>query len=341
MAPPDFHLQAHVDHLYQQPRKLAFQAQSPAEFERWQRELRGKVAELLGITGRKLPATVEARSITRTDRCSYTEEKLAIDTGEGTQTPLYVLVPKAEPPYKSILVFHGHNPSVHYVLGSYPDEETRVEHLARDINYAQALAQAGYLVCAVEQRGFGERTSDLHGDLERPNSCRHLSFEYLLQGRTLIGERCWDGMLALTYLQSRSDLIPGRFGCTGNSGGGTTTLWLAALDDRISVVVPACYFCSFKHSILGIHHCECNYVPGTLQYMEMGDLAALLAPRPLRIIAGEGDPIFPIEGVKEQFGIVTRAYRLLGERRNCSLAIHEGGHAYHHRLSQEWFQRWL
>ena len=101
MAPPDFHLQAHVDHLYQQPRKLAFQAQSPAEFERWQRDLRGKVAELLSITGRKLPATVEARSITRTDQGSYTEEKLAIDTGEGAQTPLYVLVPKAEPPYKA------------------------------------------------------------------------------------------------------------------------------------------------------------------------------------------------------------------------------------------------
>ena len=120
MAPPDFHLQAHVDHLYQQPRKLAFQARSPAEFERWQRDLRGKVAELLGITGRKLPATVEARLITRTDRGSYTEEKLAIDTDEGTQTPLYVLVPKTEPPYKPIPVFHGHNPSVHYVLGTTP-----------------------------------------------------------------------------------------------------------------------------------------------------------------------------------------------------------------------------
>ena len=168
MAPPNYHLQTHVDHLYQQPRKLAFQGQSPAEFDRWQRELSGKVAELLGIADRKLPATIEARSITRIDRGSYTEEKLAIDTGEGTQTPLYVLVPKAEPPYRPILVFHGHNPSVHYVLGNYPDEETRVERLAVDNNYAQALAQAGYLVCAVEQRGFGERISDLHGGLERP-----------------------------------------------------------------------------------------------------------------------------------------------------------------------------
>lgn len=68
MAPPDFHLQAHVDHLYQQPRKLAFQAQSPAEFERWQRDLRGKVAELLGITGRKLPATEEQRAIASSTR---------------------------------------------------------------------------------------------------------------------------------------------------------------------------------------------------------------------------------------------------------------------------------
>ena len=70
---------------------------------------------------------------------------------------MYVLVPKKSPPFKTILVFHGHDPSVQTILGNYPDGTAARENLALDNNYAQALAQAGYLVCAVEQRGLGER----------------------------------------------------------------------------------------------------------------------------------------------------------------------------------------
>jgi hypothetical protein len=173
------------------------------------------------------------------------------------------------------------------------------------------------------------------------NSCRHLSFEYLMQGRTMIGERCWDGMVALTYLLSRDDVIRGGIACTGHSGGATTTLWLSALDDRISVVVASCYFCSFKHSILGMEHCECNYVPRMLEYAEMGDLAALIAPRPLRIIAGERDPIFPLPGVQEQFETVNRVYQLLDAADRCSLAVYPGDHEYNLSLSKSWLSQWL
>lgn len=70
--------------------------------------------------------------------------------------------------FKPILAFHEHYPSVQYILGDYPDAETAREQLAVDNNYAQTLAQAGYLVCAIEQRGFGERkTRDTSGDPSR------------------------------------------------------------------------------------------------------------------------------------------------------------------------------
>ncbi len=98
-----------------------------------------------------------------------------------------------------------------------------------------------------------------------PSTCRHLAFSHLLGGRTLLGERCWDGICAINYLQTRADLGPDALGCTGNSGGGTTTLWLSVIDERITVSVPSCYFCSFKESIGTIYHCECNYVPGILE----------------------------------------------------------------------------
>lgn len=338
-----FYLQSHLDHVYAtQPRQLPFVAQNLDEFMIWQNTLRAKVRDLLRIGGRVLPATVAPELLHTVPREGYTEEQYALDVGEGVVAPMYILVPDVPPPYKPVMVFHGHNPSVQYILGNYPDVAVAEHWRAVDNNYAQVLAQAGYLVCAVEQRGFGERMSDqVFGDETFTSSCRHLSFDYLMQGRTLLGERVWDGMLALTYVQGRDDVISGVMGCTGNSGGGTTTLWLSALDERVTVVVPSCYFCSFKHSILGVRHCECNYVPGILEYGEMGDLAALIAPRPFRAIAGEHDPIFPLDGVHQQFETVQRAYDLHNVGDRCSLAVHPGEHAYNHAMSHAWFGEWL
>ncbi len=344
-----FHLQVHVDHLYAtRPHQLAFRAESPDEFAIWQQALRAKVRELTGIAGRVLPERIEPELIHTIERNGYTEEKYALDVGgplgERVIAPMYVLVPQTPPPYKPVMVFHGHLPSVQIILGNFPDERSAQESLAIDDNYAQALAQAGYLVCAVEQRGFGERMSDqvmVNMDSGYANTCRHLSFDYLMQGRTMVGERVWDGMVALTYIRSRADVVPGVMGCTGHSGGGTTALWLSAIDDRVTVVVPSGYLCSFKHSILGMRHCECNYVPRILEYAEMGDLAALIAPRPFRAIAGEHDPIFPIEGVHQQFATVQRAYAVFGAADRCSLTVHPGEHAYNHAMSHEWFEVWL
>ena len=337
-------LQPHVDYLYEnQPRRLAFDTIAPTNataFAAWQRELRRKVVELLRLTDRETPASVHGEMVQAVERDGYAEEKHILDGGEGVEIPVYILVPHREPPFRPITVFHGHNPSVQYVLGNYPDEETAREKRALDNNYAQALAQAGYLVCAVEQRGFGERQS--HRSHGAPDgACRHLSFEYMMDGRNLLGERCWDGMCAITYVKMRDDVVPDAMGCTGNSGGGTTTLWLSAIDRRITVSVPSCYFCSFKASIMSLFHCECNYVPGIVQYAEMGDLAALIAPRAFRAIAGEQDGIFPVDAVREQFETVRRAYALVGEKEKCSLAIHPGPHAYNHASSHEWFGTWL
>ena len=333
-----FGLQPHLDHLHAtQPRRLALRADTPAAFRRWQGELRAEIVRLLGLAGRPPLPPPDPSHLSTQDRGDYFEELHSLDIGERARLPVYLLRPKTEPPWKPIIVFHGHDPSVQYILGNYPDEKTTQEQLALDNNYAQALARQGYLVCAPEQRGFGDRVSDQHA----PKGCRHLAFSYLLEGRTLLGERCRDGQQAINWLLKRGDVVPGALGATGNSGGGTTTLWLAAIDERITVAVPSCYFCSFQASILGVLHCECNYVPGILELAEMGDLAALLAPRPMRVIAGERDPIFPIAAVHEQYATAQRAWALAGAPDRLSLAVHPGEHAYHHASSHLWFRRWL
>ncbi len=341
MTETRFALQAHLDFLYEhKPRRLAFRATTLSEFQQWQQELHSELVQLLGLAGRA-PVLVKVDKLQAIDRGTYVEEKYSLDVGEQVTAPMYILVPRHAPPFKPILVFHGHEPSVQYILGNYSDAETAREHLAKDNNYAQALAQAGYLVCAIEQRGFGERvTNDTSGG-PFPRSCRHLSFEYMLQGRNLLGERCWDGLCAINYLQTRPDVQRGVLGCTGHSGGGCTALWLSAIEPRITAVVPSGYFCSFKASILSMSHCECNYVPGILELAEMGDLAALIAPRPFCAINGEHDPIFPLHAAQAQFETVRRAYELHHAVEACALEIHPGAHAYHHPLSQAWFAKWL
>jgi hypothetical protein len=148
-------------------------------------------------------------------------------------------------------------------------------------------------------------------------------------------------MVAASYVQKRADVVADVLGCTGHSGGGTTALWMSAIDDRITVNVTACYFCAFKQSILGMRHCECNYVPGILELAEMGDLGAMLAPRPFRIIAGQNDPIFPIAGVKQELETTQKAYTLFNVPERLSLTVHPGEHAYNHAMSLEWFKQWL
>src|SRR4051812_29375015 len=108
-----FKLQHHVDGLYANlPRQLAFRATTAEEFAFWQQTLRTKVAELLGIDGRRVPVNPQAVLVQTVDRRAYIEEKYALDVGESVRAPMYVLVPKTAAPYKAVLGFHGHDPSI-------------------------------------------------------------------------------------------------------------------------------------------------------------------------------------------------------------------------------------
>jgi hypothetical protein len=67
----------------------------------------------------------------------------------------------------------------------------------------------------------------------------------------------------------------------------------------------------------------------------------MIAPRPMRVIAGEQDHIFPAEGVRQQFETLERAYAVWDAEDQVSLSIHPGGHAYNVALASEWFGEYV
>ena len=89
------------------------------------------------------------------------------------------------------------------------------------------------------------------------------------------------------------------------------------------------YFSTFKDSILAMHHCTCNFVPGLAQFGEMYDLVGLIAPRPLLVQAGDHDPIFPIGAVKTSVARARQVYRVFGAAEQVESDFFEGRHRIH------------
>ncbi|MCA1808939.1 MAG: alpha/beta hydrolase family protein, partial [Lentisphaerae bacterium] len=118
-------------------------------------------------------------------------------------------------------------------------------------------------------------------------------------------------------------------GVMGNSGGGTTSLFAAALLPRIAFAMPSCYFCTFRDSIMSIRHCACNYLPGLLKYADMADIMGLFAPKPVVLVAGRHDPIFPIAATRAAFRDLRQIYRACGAPARCHLVEGPGAHRFY------------
>ena len=203
----------------------------------------------------------------------------------------------------------------------------------------QAAAEEGYIVIAPTTRAFGETRTAKDIEADKMHSCRDQLVHDLLVGRTPIGERVWDTSRLIDWALSNLPVDEGRIAITGNSGGGTISLFAGACDTRIALSMPGCYFCTFVGSIGTIRHCECNYVPGLLRMGEMYDVAGLIAPRPFCAIAGRTDPIFPVEHVRFAYDRLKAIYAVAGAEDRCELSIGEGGHRFYKTPAWDFVKR--
>jgi pimeloyl-ACP methyl ester carboxylesterase len=149
-------------------------------------------------------------------------------------------------------------------------------------------------------------------------------------GGSVIGMLVWDLMRLTDYLTE--ELGVQKVACAGMSGGGQQTLWLTALDDRIAAAVTSGYFYGVKESLLKLpSNCDCNFVPFFWNTMDIGDLGALIAPRPLFVESGRADHLNGAPGldnVYPQLETAKKAYRLWGAEGKVAHHIHEGGHQW-------------
>lgn len=78
-----------------------------------------------------------------------------------------------------------------------------------------------------------------------------------------------------------------------------------------------------------MYHCDCNYVPGILEYGEMADIAGLTAPRFFCALNGKEDYMFPLKEAQKAFADLKKIYTAAGVPDNCELYIGNEGHRYY------------
>jgi len=134
------------------------------------------------------------------------------------------------------------------------------------------------------------------------------------------------------YIQTRPDCDPDRIGCAGLSGGGLQTLFFAAADTRIKCACTSGYFYGSMESLLeGNNNCDCNYIPDLWRNFDMGDIAAMIAPRAFIIETGLHDPLNGRSGMKnvtDQIEIAKKAYKSLGHEELPAHATIDAGHKW-------------
>ncbi len=271
-----------------------------------------------------------ATQLDSSDQGDHVRQRWVLQVEPTVALPFVVLLPDGGENIRPLVITpHGHGKNTELYAGIYHSEEERLSIVEGERDVALQAVREGYIAIAPTTRGFGETRTAADKAADATSSCRDLLMHDLLVGRTPIGDRVWDMSRLLDWALAALPVDPRRVAITGNSGGGTISLFAAACDERFSVAAPGSYFCTFAGSIGAIHHCDCNYVPGILNLGEMSDIAGLIAPRPFVAIAGREDPIFPIDQVRLAFKNLQQVYAIAGVPERCALYVGDGGHRYY------------
>ncbi len=298
----------------------------------WQRRLRKKLAALLGgIPQDRVPLNV--RRIWSKPHPLGTIEKVVFTSEFRCDVPAYVcLTDKVSGRRPFMICLQGHRGKMHDLIAASADEKVWDVPVHDGLDVAIGCMERGISALCIEQRSFGERQELA---MERPSGdgCQDAAMHALFLGRTLMGERVFDVDRAIDYLMHRGDADPRRIGVTGNSTGGMVALFAAAVLPRIRFAMPSSCFCSFRDSFLAMGHCSCNFVPGLLNIADMADIAGLIAPKPLVIVHGREDHLFPIRSAQRTFRELQATYRAAGASKKCALVVGPGGHRYYAGLA--------
>lgn len=315
-------------------RKKAVEAlKTPEDVARRQADLRAKFLAALGGLPERTPLNPRVTGTLRGE--GFTVEKVIFESRPDHHVTANLYLPEGKGPV----------PGVIFPLGHYSNPKPADEYQRACI----MLAKNGLAAMSYDPIGQGERhqTLDEKGKPRAHGTSEHTLVDVgaLLVGTCAAQQFIWDGIRALDYLQSRPEIDPKRLGCMGNSGGGTLTAYLMAVDERVGCAIPNCFITSQEKlfATVGPQDGEAN-IPGQVSWgMGHPDYFLLRAPKPAQLSAPTRD-YYDIQGAWDTFREAKKVYGILGYAERMDLFEYDEPHSIARPFREagtRWMRRWL
>jgi len=235
----------------------------------------------------------------KVERDGYTIEKVVLETFPGFTLSgnLYRPIGKTGK-VPGILSPHGH----------YAEGRMHVDVQQRCIRWAKL----GAVIFMYDMVGYND---------SKPFPHTFLNDRLRQWGMSLPMLQTWNSIRALDWLASLPDVDSSRMGCTGESGGGTQTFLLTGIDDRIKVAAPAVMV---SHAFQG--GCVCENAAGLRIGTDNVEIAALTAPRPMKLVGATGD--WTALTMSRAYPTIRKVYGLLGLENHVSADVFNFKHNY-------------
>jgi dienelactone hydrolase len=305
----------------------AYRGETGPAFARWQTAGRAAFSRHLGFEPRSFAGRVVVAE--RTEFPTFVREKLYLASADGLWIPAYMLTPKGpKRPRPAVLAMPGHDgpaDSTGRGAASIAGRDTNLNYMR---SFGLRLAEAGYVVLAVDVAGVGEMAE--------------LNYLRLVRQGLLVGVPLKRLMLeevhtAMDYLVSRPEVDAKRVGTMGMSLGGELAMFAGILDPRVKFVVSSGFFSSYRD--YSFTSAASLFIPGILRVGDIPDLAAMVAPRPMLLQVGRYDSLIDARRVGPYYAKVQRAYAGAGAPRAVSLDLFPDNHVMGVPTMLEWMKR--
>lgn len=270
-----------------------------AEWEARREQVRRRILVSCGLYPLWEKTPLKPQVYGRIQRDGYSIEKVVLETLPGFYLSGNLYRPdKISGKVPGILNPHGH----------WAEGRVAADLQAR----CAGQARMGAVAFLYDMVGFGD---------SKPFGHSFTSPELVSYGLNLNGLQLWNSIRALDWLLSLPEVDPERIACTGESGGGTQTFQLCAVDDRVKAAAPVCMV---SHHFQG--GCECENAPNLRLGTDNVELAACFAPRPLFLVGATGDWTSQIlqRGAPE----IRAVYRLYDAEGSFGAVVHQADHNY-------------
>jgi dienelactone hydrolase len=239
----------------------------------------------------------------RTEHEGYSVEKVLLETIPGFYLGGNLYRPlRKTGKFPAVMTAHGH-----WSYGRLENQQL-ASIPGRSIN----LARQGYVVFAYDMVGYNDTIQTPH---------RFASAQYQLWSFGALALQLWDSIRVVDFLQSLPDVDPERIAMTGASGGGTQTFLLTAIDDRVKYSAPVNMISAIMQG-----GCVCENAPNMRLDTSTLDSAAIMAPRPMLMVAATGD--WTKNTPMEEYPAVRGIYELYGKGDNLETVQFQADHNY-------------